>query len=53
MTELEYFITLVDWLARKGKLTEQDIAAFAAHLEDEKRLQEAKDFIAENFKGMF
>lgn len=53
MTELEYFKKLTNWLGQTGKVTEQDIVEFDEYLENEKRWQEAKDFIAENFKGMF
>ena len=53
MTELEYYKKLADWLGKTGKLTPRDIMAFAEHLDDERRLREAKDFVDENFKGMF
>lgn len=54
MTELERKLTgelqwqnaFIDWLGRKGKATEADLAEFAREIE-------AKKFVEDNFKGMF
>jgi hypothetical protein len=50
MTELEYYRAQLNWLGEMGKVTEADLAQFDKEL----RLRnEAKQFIADNFKGMF
>jgi hypothetical protein len=41
------------WLITEGKITIRDIAEYNRHVEDTARLCEAKEFIANNFKGMF
>jgi|TARA_R110000850_G_scaffold60990_1_gene139579 hypothetical protein len=46
MNELAWHKAFLDWLGRKGKVTEADLAEFAREIE-------AKKFIEDNFKGMF
>lgn len=53
MTELQYYKALLDYLGRRGVVTEQHLKDFMEDVERQKRLREAKDFVDENFKGMF
>jgi hypothetical protein len=53
MSELEYYKKFIDWLNDTNRVNVSDIEKFHEYLQDIKRRDKAKRFVAENFEGMF